>query len=382
MSPTKLRRPALVSGLAALAVCGLAGFANPAQFFHSYLVGYLLWVGVALGSLAILMLYHLVGGKWGFVLRRILEAATRTFPLLTLLFLPVFFGRRYVFSWARPAEVAADPVLIGKAAYLNPGFFAIRAALLFAVWIALAHFLNRWSLEQDRTDDPALAVRMQRLSAPGLILYGITTFFASVDWVMSLMPHWYSSIFGMIFMVGHGVSTMAFVIVCVRLLSDDERFAERTGSAVFRDLGNLLFMFLMLWAYMAFSQLIITWMGNLPEEIPWYLPRLKTSWKFVSLGLLLFYFGSPFLLLLSRRVKAGLRRLSAVAGWVLALRVLDLIWMVEPVFHPRGIYVSWMDVIVPAGLGAIWFAAFSYQLDRRPFLALHDARIEGSAEHA
>ncbi|MGH9441735.1 MAG: hypothetical protein ACRD16_05630 [Thermoanaerobaculia bacterium] len=376
------RLRAVVAGLAALVVCAVAGIANPAQFFRSYLVGYLMWVGVALGSLAILMLYHLVGGKWGFVLRRILEAATRTFPLLAVLFLPIFFGRTRLFPWARPAEVAADSVLAGKAPYLNPGFFAIRAAALFAVWIALAYFLNRWSGEQDRTDDPSLAIRMQRISAPGLILYGVTTFFASVDWVMSLTPHWYSSIFGMIFMVGHGVSTMAFVVVCVRLLSREESFAERAGPPVFRDLGNLLFMFLMLWAYMAFSQLIITWSGNLPEEIPWYLPRLKTSWKFVSLALLLFYFGVPFLLLLSRRIKTDLRRLATVATCVLALRALDLIWMVEPAFHPGALFISWMDVLLPAGLGAVWFAYFSYQLGQRPFLALHDARMEGSVEHA
>ena len=382
MSASRVRRPALAVGLVGLAVCAAAGFASPAQFFHSYLVGYLLWAGVALGSLAILMLYHLVGGRWGFVLRRILEAATRTFPLLAVLFLPIFFGRARLYPWARPAEVAADPILAGRAVYLNPGFFAVRTAILFAVWMLLAHLLNRWSAEQDRTDDPSLAVRMQRLSAPGLILYGVTTFFASVDWVMSTMPHWYSSIFGMIFMVGHGVSAMAFVILCVRLLSGEPRFTDQAGRGVFRDLGNLLFMFLMLWAYMALSQLIITWMGNLPEEIPWYLPRLKTSWKLVSLALLVAYFGTPFLLLLSRKVKADLRRLSAVAGWVLALRVLDLVWMVEPVYHPQGISVSWMDVLLPAGLGGIWFAYFSYQLDRRPLLALHDARMEGNAEHA
>ncbi len=375
-------RISLIAGIAALALAVLFGLANPAQFFRSYLVAYLLWAGVALGSLAILMLYHMVGGKWGFLLRRILEAATRTFPLLAVLFLPILLGRASLFPWARPAEVAADPILTMKSAYLNTGFFAVRAVLLFAVWIVLATLLCRWSVEQDRTDDPALAVRMQRLSAPGLILYAVTTFFASVDWLMSMMPHWYSSIFGMIFMVGHGVSAMAFVIVCVRWLARDPEFSDRIEKGVFRDLGNLLFMFLMLWAYMAFSQLIITWSGNLPEEIPWYLPRLRTSWKFVSLALLLFYFGSPFLLLLSRRIKTDLLRLSAVAAGVLALRVLDLIWMVEPVFHPTGIFVSWMDVLVPLGVGGIWFAYFAYQLGRRPLFALHDARVEGAVEHA
>ena len=382
MNAGRAPRAFLVAGIVALALAALGGLANPAQFFRSYLVAFLLWAGVALGSLAILMLYHMVGGKWGFLLRRVLEAATRTFPLLAVLFVPVILGRTYLYPWARAAEVAADPILQIKSAYLNTPFFAIRAAVLFGIWILLAVLLSRWSAEQDRTDDPGLAVRMQRLSAPGLILYGITTFFASVDWLMSMLPHWYSSIFGMIFMVGHGVSAMAFVIVCIRWLARDSSFAERIEKGVFRDLGNLLFMFLMLWAYMAFSQLIITWSGNLPEEIPWYLPRLRTSWKFVSLALLIFYFGCPFLLLLSRRIKTDLQRLSAVAAGVIVLRILDLIWMVEPAFHPAGVFISWMDVLVPIGLGGIWFAFFAYQLDRYPLLALHDARVEEGIEHA
>jgi hypothetical protein len=381
MIEARVSRTCLVVGVASLIACAVGAFANPAQFFPAYLVGYLLWSGVALGCLAILMLYHMVGGKWGYLLRRVLEAASRTFPLLLVLFVPIFLGRRFLFPGSRPAEVAADPILQGRATYNSPVFFAARTLALFAVWILLAALLNRWSARQDETGDPGFAVKMQRLSAPGLILYGITTFFASVDWIMALMPHWYSSIFGMIYMVGHGVSAMAFVIVCVRLLASDARFGETAEPGVLRDLGNLLFMFLMLWAYTAFSQLIIIWSGNLPEEIPWYLPRLRTSWKFVSLALLVLYFGTPFLLLLSRRIKADLRRLAAVATWVLLLRVLDIVWVVEPVFRPRGIGVSWMDLLAPIGLGGVWFSYFSSQLGRRPLLALHDDRVEESVEH-
>ncbi|HWC65920.1 MAG TPA: hypothetical protein VG777_07550, partial [Thermoanaerobaculia bacterium] len=258
--------------------------------------------------------------------------------------------------------------------------FTIRAALLFAVWIAIAYFLNRWSAEQDETDDPRIGLRLQKLSAPGLILYAATTFFASVDWLMSLTPHWYSSIFGMAFMVGHGLSAMALVLLVVWSLARTEPFARATSRFVFRDLGNLQFMFLMLWGYMTFSQLIIIWSGNLPEEISWYLPRLDSSWKYVSLFILLSYFGAPFLLLLSRRVKEDIRFLGRVAAWVLAMRVIDVIWLVEPIFHPKGISIHLLDFAAPVGIGGVWTAVFLWQLERRPILAVHDPRMEAAME--
>ncbi len=378
-SPARLP---LVVGIAGILACIVGAIFDPVQFFRSYLIGFLFWVGVALGCLAILMLYHMVGGRWGFLIRRILEAATRTFPMLAVLFLPLMFGARELFPWARPEIVAADPILIAKSKYLNLPFFGIRAAILFGVWILLARLLNRWSAEQDATGDPALGVKLQRLSAGGLILYAATTFIASIDWLMSLAPHWYSSIFGMAFMVGHGLSAMAFVVIVVRYLSETESLARVAHPGIFRDLGNLMFMFLMLWAYMTFSQLIIIWAANLPEEISFYLPRLQTSWKFVSLFLLLVYFGAPFLLLLSRRVKQDLRFLAAVAGGVLAMRTIDLIWLVEPVFHPAGIFIHILDFAAPVGIGGIWTAVFLAQLERMPLLAVHDPSMEGAEAHS
>ncbi len=384
MSAASVRRapPGVVLGIgiAGVVVCAIGAFFDPVQFFRSYLLGWLLWVGVAVGCLAILMLYHMVGGRWGFLIRRILEAATRTLPLLAVLFLPVGFGAKKLFVWARPEAVRADPVLMAKAVYLNVPFFWIRAAILFGVWIGLASLLNRLSAEQDATDDPLIGLKLQRISAPGLVLYAATTFFASVDWLMSLDPHWYSSIFGMAFMVGHGLSAMAVVLLAVRFLADTEPFSRATSRFVFRDLGNLQFMFLMLWGYMTFSQLIIVWSGNLPSEISWYLPRLHTSWKFVSLFILLSYFGAPFLLLLSRRIKEDIRFLSAVAAWVLAMRVIDMIWLVEPNFHAAGISFHVLDFAAPVGIGGIWTAFFLRELGRRPLLALHDPRMELAME--
>ncbi len=384
MSPAADRhgsRAPLLVGVAALAIAVGGAFFDRGPFFRGCLVGYLLCLGVALGSTALLMLYHLSGGRWGYTIRRLLEAASRTLPVVAVFFIPVLLGLKELYPWARPELLRADPLLAEKRAYLNAGFFAARFAVYFAIWIALSVRLNRLSAEQDRTGDPALALKLQRVSAPGLLLYAATTFFAAVDWIMSLTPHWSSSIFGMLFMVGQGVTTMAAMLVVLRFVADREEMAEAVGPLVLRDLGNLLFMFLMLWAYMSFSQLIIIWAGNLPDEIPWYIPRLQTSWKFLSLALLLVYFAAPFALLLSRRVKQNLRVVGAVAGAVLAMRLLDLIWMVEPTFHPRGISLPWMELAVPVGLAGIWTFVFFRELEKRPLLALHDARIEGAVGH-
>jgi hypothetical protein len=372
--------PALV-GAAALAVCVIGAFFDREQFFRSYLIGFLLCLGAALGSLALLMLYHLVGGRWGFLIRRLLEAACRTLPLVAVLLVPLLFGLKDLFPWAQPARTAADPLLAAKSGYLNAGFFIARAILYFGIWIGLATVLNRLSEEQDRTGDPAIALKLQRVSAPGLILYAATTFFASVDWIMSLTPHWSSSIFGILFMVGQGVTTMAMVLAVLRRVAGRGPLSEEAGPLVLRDLGNLLFMFLMLWAYASFSQLIIIWSGNLPEEIPWYLSRLHTSWKFLSLAILLLYFAVPFGLLLSRRVKQSLETAAAVAGAVLFMRLVEVIWLVEPTFHPKGLFVHWMDFAAPLGLAGIWTADFFRELSRRPILALHDARVPEAARH-
>jgi hypothetical protein len=381
MSERPFARLPLAVGAAGLVLCLVLGLFDRAQFFHAYLVGFLYWLGISLGSLAILMLYHLVGGKWGFFLRRLLEAGSRTLPLMALFFVPLLFGLRELFPWARPEAVAADPILQAKRPYLNPAFFTVRAAFFFGVWILLAFLLSRWSAREDATADPSLALRLQRLSAAGLLIYAFTTLFASVDWAMSLEPHFYSAIFGMTFIVGHGVSTMAFVILVASAYRDRPTLSGVAGPGVFHDLGNLLFMFLMLWAYMAFSQLIIIWSANLPEDILWYLPRLKTSWELVSLALLLFYFGAPFLILLSRSIKRDLKRLSAVAAAVLVMRLVDVIWVIEPSFHHSGVSLHWMDLLAPAGIGGIWIAVYRRELESRPLLALHDPRAEGAAEH-
>jgi hypothetical protein len=373
-------RLSLVIGAAAVAVCVLGAFFAPQQFFVSYLIGYTLWLGVALGSMAILMLYHLVGGMWGFTIRRPLEAAASTIPWVAVFFLPILFGLHHVYSWSLPGALD-DPLLRHKHIYLNVPFFIARAAIYFAIWTLLARRLVSLSAEQDRTDDPTLALRLQRMSAPGLIVYALTVTFAGWDWLMSLEPKWWSSIFGMAIIVGQGLSALAVMILVVHRLSEDEPYSEVVNHRVLNDLGNLLLMFVILWAYMAFSQFLIIWAGNLVEEITYYVPRYRTSWAGVGLALVVLYFFAPFFLLLLRATKRRGRNLAAVAAVLFVMRLVHLIWIVEPTFAPSGASIPWMDVLLPVGLGGLWVSAFTARLRALPLLALHDERVEKAVAH-
>jgi hypothetical protein len=377
----RIQRRSLLVGGAGLALCALGAVLDPAQFFRSYLTAYLFWIGIALGSLAILMLHHLVGGAWGFVIRRALESAAGTLPVMALLFAPLLFGLADLYVWARPDEVAGSELLQHKSPYLNVPFFMIRAAIYFAAWIGLAFLFNQWSLEQDRTADPSLSHRLQMLSGPGLLVYGLTMTFGSIDWVMSLEPEWFSTIYGITFMVGQGLAGLAFAILVAVLLADRPPLAGVVSSSQFHDLGNLLLAFVMLWAYMAFSQFLIIWTGNLPEEIPWYLHRAEGGWIWVGLFVLIFHFAVPFLLLLSRRTKRRLHMLFAVAMMIVVMRLVDLFWLVAPSFHPSGLRVHWMDLLAPIGVGGIWMGVFARHLKGRPLLPLHDPEVQAAFHH-
>jgi len=355
----RIQRLAFIVGVAALAVCAAGAIASPEQFFRSYLVAYLFWAGIALGCFAIIMLHHLVGGRWGDVVRRLLESGTRTFPLVLLLVIPLLFGLRHLYVWARPEVIAGDELLEHKSPYLNHAFFVARTVFYFACWIGVAYLLNKWSAEQDRTGSASARSRLQRLSAPGLLLYGLTATFAAVDWVMSLEPHWYSTIYGILFMIGQALTTLAFVITMLRALGDQPPYSDLLRPQHFHDLGNLLLAFVMLWAYVGFSQYLIIWSGNLPEEVPWYLARLRGGWGWVAAALIVFHFVVPFLLLLSRHNKRRVGILATLAGAMLVVRLVDLMWIVIPAFHPEQIRLHWMDLAAPVGVGGIWVRRLS-----------------------
>jgi hypothetical protein len=378
----RLGKRALAIGGVGLALSALGYLMDPAQFFRSYLVGFVFWNGVALGCLAILFLHQLSGGAWGVVIRRILESATRTFPVTLIFFIPLAFGIHSLYEWSHAEAVAADRMLQHKAAYLNVPFFLARAALYFAIWLLFSYLFNKWSAEQDRTGAEPWNLKMQLLAGPGLLLYGATVTFSSIDWVMSLEPHWFSTIYGILFIGAQGVSALSFVIAVIVAISTRPPMSEAITSKHLRDLGTLLFAFIMLWAYFNFSQFLLIWYGNLPPEIPWYIRRMNGGYMWVGLALVLFHFVLPFSLLLSRNFKANPRKLGAVAIWVIVMRVVDVWWLAAPGAHHDGAFhPHWLDVAAPVGLGGIWVAAFFRQLKRRPLLPVHDPHLEEALEH-
>lgn len=378
----QLCKRALAVGVAGLALCVIGGFFSPQQFYRSYLLAYLFWIGITLGCFALIMLYHMVGGLWGFAIRRLLETGTQTFPLMALLFLPILFGMRELYTWARPEVLAADAVLRGKVLYLNIPSYVVRTMVYFGIWIGWAHFMNTWSLQQDRTADVALSGRLKSVSGPGLVLYGLTVTFASIDWVMSLEPHWHSTIYGMMYMVGFVLEGLTFVVLVEFFLSRREPLSRAVSVRHSHDAGNLLLTFVILWTYLSFSQFLIIWAENLTDEIPWYLHRITGGWQGVAVALIVFQFALPFLLLLSRSLKRRAESLAMVAGGILVMRLVDLFWLVVPAFHPTGFAIHWMDALAVIGMGGVWLGAFFWYLKGKSLLPLHDPRYAGVPEHA
>ena len=381
----RLRLRALLVGIVGLGLGAVGAYAlgGLERSLLSYLVGFVFWTGVALGCLALTMLHQLSGGGWGIVIRRPLESAARTLPLMALLFVPLALGLDHIYEWARPEAVAADHILQFKAGYLNRSFFLARTAFYFVVWISLTYLLSRWSLEQDRTGDERISNKMRALSGPGLVLYALTVTFASVDWVMSLDAHWFSTIYGILTIGGQGLSALAFVVAVLVLLARSGPVSKVITPQHFHDIGKLMLAFVMLWAYFSLSQFLITWAGNLPEEIPWYLRRLRSDWKWVGLALALFHFALPFVLLLSRDLKRRANRLVLVAGLVILMRAVDTVWMIAPEFHDdgsiTGAFAVAMDFLALIGIGGIWVWVFLSNLKSRPLMPLHDPGLERAA---
>ena len=378
----RFARGALIVGILGLIVGLFGAIVDAAQFFEAYLFAYSFWLGLALGAVALTMIHHLVGGIWGFLLRRIFEAAGLTLPLLALLFLPLLFGLSNLYRWTDPAALAASAVLRHKSAYLNVPFFVGRAVAYFAIWIALAWFIRAWSREYDRTDNPALLERLKRLSAGGLILYVVTTFFAGIDWLVSLEPEWYSTIFGFLLMTAQGLAALAFAIVVVLFLGRREPFAGLLTGPRRNDLGGLLLTATMLWAYMAFSQFLIIWAGNLPVDNRWYVHRTTGGWRRLTIALILIHFVLPFIVLLFRGARGGRRSLAALAGLLLAMQLVYNFWLVAPALHPDGFVISPLTLIVPLGLGGLWLGTFLWWLGRAPLLPLHIPQLAEGVEYA
>jgi hypothetical protein len=377
----RLRRPALVGGIALLAVCAVAALLGSEHFYRSYLLAFLFWTGIAVGCMAIAMLNHLTGGAWGAVMRRPLESGAATLPLMALLFVPIALSLHRLYEWSHAEALARDPLLRHKSAYLNPAFFIGRTLVYFAGWIFLAQLLRKWSLDMDRNADPARRRRLQLFSSIGLVVYGLTVTFASIDWVMSLEPHWYSTMYGVLFIIGQALGAFSLMIAVTVLLARREPLSEVVTRDTLQDQGKLLLAFVMLWSYVAFSQFLIVWSGNLPEEVTWYIARFRGGWGAVGLLLVVFHFFIPFVLLLSRTTKRAPRVLGATAALVLVMRFVDLVWLVLPAFSRERLRIHWMDLALPLGMGGVWLAFFLWQLGRRPLVPANDPSLSRRPAH-
>ena len=366
-----------------IGVLGLAvgAFTAREQFFRSYLWAYIFVVGISAGSLAWLMCQHHTGGAWGVVIRRPAEAATRTLPLLALLFVPIALGIPSLYSWSQDAAVAADPILKHKQLYLNTPFFIVRAALFFAGWIFLSWYLNRWSVTEDREGPEPANTRMRHMSGPGLIFWAFSVTFMAIDWAMSLNPHWFSTMFGLLFIAGQGLSAMSFLITILVFMSNFRPMSEILTARHLHDVGKLLLANVMVWAYFSFSQFLIIWAGNLPEEIPWYLTRLKGGWEYIAFALVLGHFALPFALLLSRDLKRNFKLLASIAVFILCMRVVDIYWQVMPDASKGQLTLSWLDFAALIGLGGIWASYFLIQLEKRPLMPLNEPQLVETLEH-
>jgi len=377
-----VRTRALIVGVVFLVLLIIGAFVNREQFFHAYLVGFIFWVGITVGSLALLMLQHLTGGAWGIVIRRVLEAATRTLPLMALLFVPIVLGLKHIYPWMDPDKMRTAALQVKAAKFLNPSFFTIRAVVYFAIWSLAAFLLNRFSLQQDRNPSRRLRKNMQFVSGPGLVVLVLAVTFASIDWVMSLDPAWFSTIFGLIFVASWTLSALAFTTLTMTWLSRREPMNAVVQRSHFHDWGNLTLALVMLWTYFAFSQYLIIWSGNLPEETTWYVARKHGGWGVIALAIVILQFVFPFLLLLSRATKTSAQKLALLAVLILVMRIVDVIWLIEPTYHPGDFVLNWMDFVAPVAIGGLWLAVFSWQLQKRPLVPINDPQLEQALEPA
>jgi len=382
-SVDRLRQRALIAGVVGVLLCIFGLVKSPEHFFPSYLLAFMFVLGLSLGSLGLLMMQHLTGGDWGIVIRRPLESATRALIVAAALFVPIFFGMKYLYTaWLNAPASGEGALSEFQRGYLTPNGFRIRAIIYFVIWGVLVFFFNRWSREQDANPEDVSIVRRFKMTAgPGIILYVFVMTFAAIDWVMSISPHWASTIYGFLFVAGQLISSMSLMIAVVVLLARSGPLSGVLLPRHIHDLGKLLLAFVMLWAYFQFSQLLIVWSGNQPEEITFYHSRLYSQWGYVAVIVLIFHFFVPFFLLLSRDLKRNPKLLPGVAIWLIFMRTVDLFWYTRPEFTASAWPSIW-DVGALLAAGGLWFFVFAGQLKQLPVLPVGDPKLaEAIANH-
>jgi hypothetical protein len=368
--------PAIVIGVIGI-IGSAAGFVmNAPEFFRAWLPAFIFWFLIAAGALAVLMLQYVTGGEWGLLIRRPLGAAARTIPLFLLFGLPVAFGLKHIYIWADEAIVHGDPLLEQKQLWLNPTGWIIRALVYFGLLSLWAWRIRILSLKFYEGRSPYVELKRRKWSAAGLLMVVMVLTFSGIDWVMSLEPKWYSSMFGIAFTVGAGLSAFAFVTFFLTLLSDNPAMKGILKPNLFRDLGNLMLAFTMLWAYTNFSQFLLIWYGNIKEETPYYLQRTHGGWGVLAIALIVFHFFLPFTMLLMRRIKDRPGTIAIVTVIILLMRFVDVYWLVVPAHHPDHFYFSWMTLAAFLGIGGLWLAAFIWQLKGQTIIPIHETWVD------
>lgn len=390
-APAEVSRwQSLALGIGAIATiaCLIGGYFQPEQGLRSWLLGFIFWGGISIGSLGILLLQYLTGGAWGIVIRRICEAGSRTIVWVAVLFAPIMIGITTIYPWT---QAAGDSIVAHRSIYLNPISFGIRAIVYFAIWFVIAYLLNKWSAQQDKTDNPEDSAKFlgyaSAFSGPSMVIFALVVTFAAIDWVMTLDKHWYSTIWGMLYLVGWALSSFAFIIALMANLIDKEPFNRVLGKKHFHDIGKLMLALVMIWTYFNLSQFLIIYSGNLPEETPWYLARMTGGWQYVGILLILFHFAFPFILLLSRDIKRHTKWLSSIAIFILVMRLIDMYFHIGP--QPfvngghgyNGFHPSWMDFVAPVAVGGLWLWWFFGELKARPMFPAKDPFFENAIKH-
>ena len=386
------RTLALGVGGIALVIWAIGAYFNTEQALRSWLLGFIFWGGIGIGCLGVLMLQYLTGGAWGVVIRRMLEAGSRTLPLIILMFIPLAIGvwTRNFYEWTHLP--ATDPVMEHRGIYMTPWFWIVRSVIYFAVWGLMVYLLNKWSAKQDQTttveESRLVLERMSRFSGPMMVVYSLVVTFAAVDWMLTLDAHWFSTIWGLLFVAGWALSCFCFVVTILAFLSDKAPMDRVVGKRHFHDLGKLMLALTMVWAYFNFSQFLIIWAGNLPEETGWWITRMKGGWGYVGIGLIFFHFAFPFLVLLQQDFKRRARWLATLAIFILVMRVVDMFYLIGPSDRvmPGGIeqgafYVHWLDLVAPVAVGGIWLWWFFGELAKRPMVPIKDPYLTEAIEH-
>jgi hypothetical protein len=371
----RFQRTSLIVGVVGSVLLGAGALLGPAQFFQSLLFAFFFWMTLTIGASILLMIQHLTGGVWGLMLRRMLESAIMTLPLMVVVFIVLMLGNGFLYEWAHPEVVAADKVLQLKSPYLNvPGVIG-RGLLYFGVFILIGYLLNRWSSEQDKNPSEQLNTRMRTLAGPGIPIFVLLWTLAATEWGMSLEPHWFSSMYPVTFIVEGFLATFAWGIIALTVMRAKNMLPYNIPTDRLHDLGKFMFAFTVLWTYINFSQYLIIWGGNIPEETPWYYHRMHGGWEVLAIGLMFGHFFLPFFALMSRHVKRNITAVSTIAVYIVFIQIVFVFWTIVPAFHHDGFSISPFDLLALVGLGGLWLALWARNLKQRPLLPPNDHRL-------